>query len=111
MLIAAFVVFSSLQILHFMKLLQFLACLLGDDWVVDPLDLHLSKLVAVEPHGGLVALLGDLLVVDVGLHVETVAFESAFGRDFVLVILSCSQPEPPLRLERVIVSLGLASFC
>merc|ERR1712203_1202463 len=83
---------------------------LGDDWVAHPFHLllllvellHLGELVGVQPLDGLVALVGDrllvvladlvlnLFVVQGGLHVEAVALQPVLGRDplLLLVILS-----------------------
>merc|ERR1719189_3158561 len=83
---------------------------LGDDWVAHPFHLllllvellHLGELVGVQPLDGLVALVGDrllvvladlvlnLFVVQGGLHVEAVALQPVLGGDpfLLLVILS-----------------------
>merc|ERR1712197_332596 len=80
---------------------------LGDNWIANSLNLlllllelfHLGELVGIEPLDGLVALLGDLLLVilgdlvgdllvlDGGLHVEAVAFKTIFGRDSVFLLV------------------------
>merc|ERR1712111_151820 len=80
---------------------------LGDNWVAHTLDLlllvlellDLGELVGVEPLDGLVALLGDLflvvlgdlvgdlLVLDGGLHVKAVAFKTVLCRNSVLLLV------------------------
>merc|ERR1712228_554681 len=80
---------------------------LGDDGVAHRLHLlllllellHLGKLVGVQPLDGLIALVSDqllvvsgdlvghLLVVNGGLHVEAVALQAVLGRDPVLLLV------------------------
>merc|ERR1712228_344173 len=80
---------------------------LGDDRVADGLHLlllllellNLGQLVGVQPLDGLIALVGDqllvvsrdlvghLLVVNGGLHVEAVALQAVLGRDPVLLLV------------------------
>merc|ERR1711936_664079 len=80
---------------------------LGDDGVADGLNLlllllellHLSQLVGVQPLDGVVALVSDqllivsgdlvghLLIINGGLHVEAVALQAVLGGDPVLLLV------------------------
>merc|ERR1712242_474865 len=68
---------------------------LGDDGVADGLHLlllllellNLGQLVSVQPLDGLIALVGHLLIVNGGLHVEAVALQTVLGGDPVLLLV------------------------